>query len=162
MAKGDHRYRRSLWDRFHDKVMPEPNTGCWLWVGAVKELGYGVIGLGRRDEGTAKAHRVSWELHRGPIPEGMCILHRCDQPMCVNPNHLFCGTLADNMQDCVRKGRNYLPDNKGEKATWSKLTEDAVRDIRSRVLAGTEYARKYNVSKSAIYEIWRGKNWAWI
>ena len=162
MAKGDHRHRRSLWDRFYDKVMPEPNTGCWLWIGAVKELNYGVIGLGRRDEGTAKAHRVSWELHKGPIPQGMCILHRCDQPMCVNPNHLFCGTLSDNMQDCVRKGRNYLPDNRGEKASWSKLSEEAVKDIRQRAFSGIEYARKYNVSKSAIYEIWRGKNWAWI
>ena len=162
MAKGDHRYRRSLWDRFHDKVMPEPNTGCWLWTGATKEHGYGVIGLGRRDEGTAKAHRVAWRLYRGDIPKGECILHRCDQPLCVNPNHLFCGTLSDNMQDCVRKGRNFTPNNRGRNAKWARLTEDAVKDIRAKALSGIEYAKKYGVSKSAIYEVWRGKNWAWM
>jgi hypothetical protein len=160
MAKGDHRYRKSLWDRFHDKVMPEPNTGCWLWTGATKELGYGVIGLGRREEGTAKAHRVAWKLYKGEIPEGMNVLHRCDMPACVNPRHLFCGTLADNMQDCVQKGRNFVPNNKGENAKWAKLDAEKVAEIRTRKLKGTEYARQYGVSKSAIYEIWRGKNWA--
>lgn len=161
MAKGDHRIRKTLWDRFHDKVMPEPNTGCWLWFGATKELGYGVIGLGRRDQGTAKAHRVAWELYRRPLQEGECVLHRCDQPSCVNPAHLFCGTLADNMQDCVRKGRNFTPDNRGEKAKWAKLTAENVADIRCRKMKGTEYARKYNVHKSTIYQIWRGENWSW-
>jgi HNH endonuclease len=161
MAKGDHRYRRSLWDRFHDKVMPEPNTGCWLWVGAIKEHGYGVIGLGRRDEGTAKAHRVSWELHRRKLQPGECVLHHCDQPLCVNPNHLFCGTLSDNMKDCARKGRNFLPNNRGTNAKWAKLDAQKVAEIRSRRESGAEYARRFNVSRSAIYEIWRGKNWAW-
>ena len=141
--------------------MPEPNTGCWLWTGAVKEHGYGVIGLGGRDEGTAKAHRVAWKLYRGDIPENGCILHRCDQPMCVNPNHLFCGSLSDNMKDCVRKGRHRLPNNRGENAKWAKLTLDAVQDIRRRLATGPEYAARYGVSKSAIYEIWRGRNWAW-
>ena len=161
MAKGDHGLRQSLWDRFHDKVMPEPNTGCWLWIGAVKEYGYGVIGLGRREQGVAKAHRVSWELHRGPIPEGANVLHHCDQPSCVNPNHLFCGTLSDNMKDCVRKGRNFKPNNRGENASWAKLNAEKVADIRKRELKGTEYARKYGVHKSAIYQIWRGENWSW-
>ena len=161
MAKGDHRYRRSLWDRFHDKVDQQPEDGCWLWTGATKELGYGVIGLGRRDEGTAKAHRVAWMLYRGEIPEGMCILHRCDQPKCVRPEHLFCGTLSDNMKDCVSKGRNFIPDNRGTNAKWAKLTETAVQDIRSKAMSGVAYARKYNVSKSAIYQIWCGNNWAW-
>lgn len=161
MAKGDHRIRKTLWDRFHDKVMPEPNTGCWLWIGAVKEHGYGVIGLGRREQGTAKAHRVAWELYRRPLEANECVLHHCDQPSCVNPNHLFCGSLSDNMKDCVRKKRNFMPDNRGEKARWAKLTANDVHDIRRREMKGTDYARKYGVSKSAIYQIWCGENWSW-
>ena len=160
MAKGDFRLRRSLWDRFHDKVSPEPNSGCWIWSGAVKELGYGVIGLGHREDGTEKAHRVAYRLYKGNIPDGMAILHSCDNPSCVNPAHLSAGTLKDNMQDCVRKGRNFIPDNRGEKASWAKLTRDAVAHIRAKLMTGVEYARMYGVSKSAIYEIWRGKNWA--
>src|SRR5574340_590014 len=80
--------QRSLLERFFDKVSPEALTGCWLWTGAVKELGYGVIGLGTREQGTSKAHRVSWELHNGPIPSGLNVLHSCDTPSCVNPDHL--------------------------------------------------------------------------
>ena len=152
--------RRSLLDRLLDKVQPEPNSGCWLWVGGVNESGYGVIGLGTREQGTDKAHRVSWRLHRGEIPPGMNVCHRCDVPACINPDHLFLGSLRDNARDCVSKGRNFLPDNRGERASWAKLTAAAVRHIRRREMRGGEYARLYGVSRSAVYEIWRGKNWA--
>src|SRR5690606_5411912 len=144
MAKRYLKLRRSLRDRFYDKVSPEPNSGCWLWTGATNELGYGVIGLGRREQGTAKAHRVSYELHKGPT-NGLCVLHECDNPACVNPSHLFLGTLKDNSRDCVRKGRNFIPDNRGTKAKWARLNEDHVREIRMRRLKGTEYARMYGV-----------------
>jgi hypothetical protein len=152
--------RASLSERFHDKVMPEPNSGCWLWFGAVKEHGYGVIGLGRRHEGTEKAHRVGYLLYKGEIPEGMNVLHKCDTPACCNPEHLFLGTLKDNSRDCVKKGRNFLPDNRGERATWSKLKEADVREILTRQKTSSEYASQFGVSRSAIAEIWRGKNWA--
>lgn len=89
--------------RFEQKYITEPNTGCWLWTAAAGI--YGRIGLGSREDGWEHAHRVSWMLYRGPIPEGMHILHRCDIPLCVNPNHLFLGTHGDNMRDAVRKGR---------------------------------------------------------
>jgi hypothetical protein len=151
--------RSSLLDRFNDKVSPEPNSGCWLWTGGITELGYGVIGLGRREEGTDKAHRVSWRLHRGPIPDGMCVCHRCDTPLCVNPDHLFLGTLGDNMRDCVRKARNYVPNMRGSRAPWSRLTEEQVSDILTRRLTSLKFAALYGVSGSAIREIWRGKNW---
>lgn len=151
---------RSLWDRFHDKVFPEPMSGCWLWDGAVKELGYGVIGLGTREQGTAKAHRVAYQLYKGEIPLGLSILHRCDNPSCVNPAHLYAGTLKENSRDCVSRGRNFVPDNRQEKSVGAKLTAADVLEIRKRLMTGVEYAKKYGVSKSAIYEIWRGKNWA--
>lgn len=159
MTKRHLKLRASLWDRFHDKVSPEPNSGCWLWTGAVKEYGYGVIGLGRRSEGIQKAHRVAYRLYKCD-PGDKIVMHKCDNPYCVNPDHLALGTLADNMQDCVRKGRNFVPNNRGENAKWAKLTIRAVTEIRKRERRGTEYARMYGVSKSAVYQIWAGQNWA--
>lgn len=162
MAKGDFRLRKSLWDRFHDKFVPDPNSGCWLWTGAAKELGYGVIGLGHRGDGTAKAHRVAYQLYKGDIPQNMNVLHSCDLPCCVNPAHLRLGTLSDNSQDCVSRGRHRRPDNRGERAAWAKLNAEKVATIKKREMTGTAYAKLYGVSKSAIYEIWSGKNWATV
>jgi len=151
--------RKPLWDRFHEKIAYEPMSGCWLWEGAVKELGYGVIGLGTREQGTDKAHRVSYQLYKGEIPEGLCVLHSCDNPACVNPNHLRVGTLSDNMRDCVARKRNFVPNNRGENAKWAKLTKESVDHIRQRVMSGVEYARIYGVSKSTVYQVWCGANW---
>lgn len=151
--------RASLWERFHEKVSPEPNSGCWIWTGAVKEHGYGVIGLGRRGTGTAKAHRVAYELYKGPIADGLFVLHSCDIPSCVNPDHLRLGSQSDNMRDCVKRKRHVMPDNRGERATWAKLTAEMARDIKTRTKTGPEYAKLYGVSKSAIYRIWEGSNW---
>lgn len=150
---------KSLKERFEEKYIPEPNTGCFLWTGATKEYGYGVIGLGTREQGTAKAHRVSYELYKGKIPQGLSVLHSCDNPYCVNPAHLRVGTLKDNMQDCVKRNRNYVPNNKGENAKWAKLTADAVAHIRQKLMTGVAYAKLYGVSKSTIYAIWSGDNW---
>lgn len=162
MAKGDFRLHKSLWDRFHDKFVPDPNSGCWLWTGAAKELGYGVIGLGHREDGTAKAHRVAYQLYKGDIPQGMNVLHSCDLPCCVNPAHLRLGTLSDNSRDCVSRGRHKTPNNRGERATWAKLNAEKVAQIKKRELAGTAYARLYGVSKSTIYQIWSGRNWSTV
>ena len=78
-------------ERFMRHVSPEPNSGCWLWCGAVRKDGYGVAGTGSRLHGSRRipaAHRFSWELHRGPIPVGQWVLHKCDVKICVNPDHL--------------------------------------------------------------------------
>lgn len=141
------------------KVEFEPNSGCWLWSGGINERGYGIIGLGTREMGVAKAHRVSWEQHNGPLPDGANVLHKCDTPACVNPDHLFLGTLADNARDMVRKGRNKMPDNRGERASWSKLTEADVRHIKRRVMSARAYAKRYGVSCGNISNIWLGKSW---
>lgn len=151
--------RASLWDRFHDKISPEPNSGCWLWTGGTNEHGYGIIGLGRRSEGVGKAHRVAYRLYKCDPGDGV-VMHKCDNPACVNPDHLALGSLSDNSRDCARKGRNFVPDNRGERARWAKLSAEQVADIRKREKAGTEYARAYGVSKSAVYQIWSGDNWA--
>lgn len=159
MTQRNLKLRKSLSERFHEKIIPITESGCWLWIGATKELGYGVIGLGRRTQGTSKAHRVSWELYNGNIPKGMNVLHKCDIPSCVNPKHLFIGTLSDNMKDCVNKKRNFVPNNSKENAKWAKLNNQSVEHIRKKEMSGVDYAKLYNVSKSAIYNIWSGLSW---
>ena len=105
---------RPLQERFNEKYIPEPMSGCWLWTGALRPAGrnhqvnYGMMLLPRSRKGRS-AHRISWELHCGGVPEGMNVLHKCDVPLCVNPDHLFLGTHSENMKDCVAKGRKNAP-----------------------------------------------------
>lgn len=104
-------FRGTLEQRFMNKVVPEPNSGCWLWFGAVDRKGYGQIRMpGRAGEAKHEtAPRVSWKLSGRDIPSGLHVLHRCDTPGCVNPSHLFLGTHVDNMRDRDAKGRNSKP-----------------------------------------------------
>lgn len=88
---------------FNAKWMPEPNSGCWLWTANIGRNGYGQIQIKRRP---VPAHRAAWELFKGPIPKGMHVCHRCDTPACVNPDHLFLGTMSDNIKDSYAKGRS--------------------------------------------------------
>ncbi|ALC12519.1 HNH endonuclease signature motif containing protein [Sphingopyxis sp. 113P3] len=96
--------------RFQSRVSPEPNSGCWLWLGAANEQGRGSFryGMAGEQKRTGLASRISYEMAIGPIPDGMQVLHRCDVPLCVNPDHLFLGTVTDNMRDMVAKGRHRL------------------------------------------------------
>ena len=93
----------SLRKRFEAKFVPVTESGCWLWLGAWSWNGYGYIEYRKKK---LRAHRVSWELHRGAIAGGLHVCHQCDVPACVNPDHLFLGTRGDNMLDCHRKGRS--------------------------------------------------------
>lgn len=137
---------RPLSERFHEKYQPVPFSGCWIWEAATDRKGYGQIGI--EDQKHKSAHRVSWELHNGNIPEGKHILHRCDVPSCVNPAHLFLGTHKENMRDSAVKNRNN-----------PKLNVEAVADIRTRRMTQHEFARLYGVSRSAVRNVLLGINW---
>jgi hypothetical protein len=140
---------RSLAERFHEKWTGEPNSGCWLWLATVGgDWGYGNIRKGRKGR-HLPAHRVSWELHRGPIPDGMCVLHRCDVPSCVNPDHLYLGTNKDNTRDMNMKGRNGR----------TKLTIEQIRAIRADKRMGTVIARDYGISPPAVSKIRLRQSW---
>jgi len=130
---------------------------CWNWIAATsKQGGYGVFGGGKTRK---KAHRFSFELHNGPIPigsgyHGMCVIHSCDNPSCVNPKHLFLGTQTDNIKDMFAKNRR--PNPIGEKNPSAKLKDGEVLAIRKELKNGKTYvflADKYNVSPSAIGRI---------
>ena len=90
--------------RFEEKIEMIPECGCWIWMGGRRGF-YGCISV---DNKTELAHRVAWTLYKGTIPNGLLVLHHCDTPLCVNPNHLFVGTQSDNIKDCVKKGRYHL------------------------------------------------------
>lgn len=97
---------KTLQERFDEKYIPEPNSGCWLWIGAVCSNGYGQL---RMPDRLMRATHVSLDLAGRSVPQGLCACHHCDNPTCVNPEHLFIGTRKDNSQDAVRKGRASKP-----------------------------------------------------
>ncbi len=142
--------------RFNSKVK-RADGGCWEWVGKRFNTNYGRFSINHTK--TVRAHRYAWERANGPIPEGMMICHRCDNPPCVNPAHLFLGTGSDNQQDRVSKLRGFF----GEQHHKSKLTEDAVRAIRLRYAAGetnkAALARAYGVTGTMVRWVIERRFW---
>lgn len=135
----------------------EDEHGCWIWAGCINSDGYGSI---CRKGQRKKAHRHAWELARGPIPDGLWVLHRCDVPACVNPDHLYLGTVVENLRDAIERGR--LVPAHGLKHGMSKLNDVAVRVIRwcsEHGYSRAELARAYRISNTVVSAIARGKAW---
>lgn len=143
-------------EMFLAKVAPDPVSGCWLWFGMIEPSGYGVTYLNRRKIG---AHRLAWVLFKGEIPAGFFVCHKCDVRACVNPDHLFLGTPADNSRDMKQKRRH----QRGEQHAMSKLTEEQVVRIKAKLaenkLSLSELAREFDVSQTAIWAIKVDKTW---
>lgn len=153
--------RQPIEERFWTKV--QKTAGCWLWLGHFDKNGYGQLALPGRRGGTLQAHRFSWQLHNGPIPDGKCVLHKCDNPSCVNPKHLFLGTNYDNWHDMENKGR-WKPGGcpQGEKHPLAKLSDEQVKAIRLCSLSGPELARRYGVRPQTIYAVRNRETWKHI
>ncbi len=155
----------SVEERFWPKV--RKTESCWEWIGARVPFGYGLVGRGGR-RGNRLAHRVSWELTNGTIPEGLCVLHHCDNPGCVRPSHLWLGTRTDNNRDMYQKGRDVNTQHPGmcplgEAHGNAKLTLMQVLEIRSRYEAGehglSALAAEFGVHKVTIWRIANRREW---
>lgn len=132
------------------KRIKKTKRGCWEWLGAIGKDGYGLTCVDSKTQG---AHRVSWEATNGEIPKGLWVLHKCDNPKCINPKHLFLGTAKDNTKDSMQKGRRKFrgEDNPSTKLTNTQREEIFLRYIpRSRVHGAHALAKIYKVSYAAI------------
>jgi hypothetical protein len=152
--------RKTHEQRFWSKVARRGPDDCWEWQGNRDWFGHGQMMV---DYATRSAHRLSWEFANGKIGAGLCVLHRCDNPPCVNPEHLFLGTQGDNVRDMDAKGRRKNAPHPGTKNGRAKLTENDVRWLRlARVLYGATcrgLADAYGVSPAAVVMACNGTNW---
>jgi hypothetical protein len=148
---------KTLQQRFDESYTPEPNTGCWLWLGHLTR-GYGRIRA--FGETPRPAHRISYIIHVGPIPEGLHVLHGCNEASCVNPAHLHLGTDVENTADKVRAGRQARVC--GESNGRAKLTRDMVdlaRRLHSDGASCAAVARRFGIAHSVMSRILRGLRW---
>lgn len=147
----------------------DKSEDCWYWTASRSRKGYGSFRFYGK---TSQAHRVAWILTKGNIPDGLCVLHRCDTPSCVNPRHLFLGTFSDNTADMISKNRHGCGHgsilhtarvSRGEKHFRAKLTEADVRDICKKYASGNTTQRKlaafYGIDHAGIHRIIHGEKW---
>lgn len=149
-------------DRFWSKVNKRNSDDCWDWTASKFRQGYGKFTETGKSQ-PSKAHRVSWEIKHGPLPKGLLICHKCDNPSCVNPEHLFLGTYQDNNRDCADKGRHGGPFGVAHPNT--KLTERKVQIIRALFKRGTrqvDLANLFNVDRPVISRIVNNKTWVHV
>jgi|SRR5215470_176844 len=145
--------RGTLEQRFWAKVRKGKPNECWPWQASVSDKGHGILWMnGRLD----KAHRVSWVLHKGPIPKGKWVLHHCDNPPCVNPRHLFLGNSQANVDDSVAKDRHA----RGERRHNAKLTAAQVIKIRKAKGKGRDIAKAYGISEQHVCSLRKGRFWS--
>jgi hypothetical protein len=146
-------------ERFWKNVSVVQNKfDCLEWIGRTSYKGYGVMKINNK---TVQAHRFSYQIHKGTIPDGMLVCHLCDNPKCVSPSHLFLGTIQDNNLDRDRKQRNAL----GERNGKSKLTLDDVRKIKRLYQSGystKEIVKIMNLNHSTVTNIKLGRSWRWV
>lgn len=154
---------KPLHEKFWSRV--QKTNSCWLWEGRLTKAGYGQIS----HRGTPiYTHRLSWEIHKGSIPKKMEVCHHCDNPACVNPDHLFIGSHRDNMHDMLSKNRGStagLADQRGEKHPGAKITEDIVRAIRQRLRSKESHssiAKDLGISRPTVTAINCGRLWGWL
>lgn len=162
---GNQDARKDVSQAFWERHIPEPNSGCWLWLSALNVNGYGQLKCGGY---AGYAHRYSYQhlVAGGADIRGKLVCHKCDNPCCVNPDHLFLGSAADNMADCIRKGRhasqrpttNYA---RGVDAARAKLNERSVKEIRrlKGVLGQRKIAAAFGVTRGAVRCIHAGETW---
>lgn len=143
-----------IYERLRFRLRLDSKTGCLVWTGATTNFGHGLIGNGRRGTGVSRTHRVTYQHIRGPIPFGLFVLHKCDNPPCCNPDHLFLGTQADNMRDMSKKGRGSTP--------AAKLSHDQVRAIRFARVGGEstkDIAARFGINPRQVRKIVSRKQW---
>lgn len=149
-------------ERFWKYVTKTEGDGCWEWTGHRTRLGYGRLKIGHRPKArSAEAYRISWEIHHGPIPEGLCVCHRCDNPPCVRPDHLFLGTHRDNMLDAAAKG--FMGRARAERNGNARLTWEIVRDVRRLYATGLysqkQLAERFGMCPASAHNVVTGKYW---
>lgn len=153
-------FTQEVIDRFNLKWKINRVTGCWEWTASQIGKGYGQYRL-KDGEGSGYAHRVSWLIYKGDIPDGKYVCHRCDNRICVNPDHLWLGTCADNQSDMARKARAL----RGERNPCAKLTEDQVRKIRQLLDEGlpqTQIAEMFGIQQMQVSRIKSRSRWAHV
>ena len=146
-------------ERFEKFIFPIPECGCWIWEGKTVGQGYGGFWANNKTE---LAHRSSWKIYKGEIPKGMCVLHSCDTPSCVNPRHLFVGTHKENTQDCIKKKRWGIDGKILSFCRPKKLTAETVKKIRLDKRKRKVIAKEYNISLDHVTRIRSCRQWRWL